>query len=48
MVVNPKDKFSCIKVHLTLCLLALPTDNICKQFGSRSDPTFVGSDLDPN
>ena len=35
-------------------LNSLPTipvssaDNFCKQFGPRSDPTYVGPDQDPN
>ena len=28
--------------------LVSSADNFCKQFGSRSDPTFVGPDLDLN
>ena len=27
---------------------SLSADNLCKQFGPRSDPTNVGLDLDPN
>ena len=34
--------------HLALCLLVLSADKVCKQFRSRSGPTIVCPDLDPN
>ena len=35
-------------VGLTLYLLVLSADDLCKQFGPRSGPTNDRSDLDPN
>ena len=39
--------FANLEADLTLCILVLSTDNLCKQFEPRSGLTKVGPDMDP-
>ena len=43
-VVN--ENFANLEADLTLCILVLSTDNLCKQFEPRSGLTKEGPDMD--